>query len=458
MIKSLYLRMVLTFFTIVVAGSVIAFYVAVWVFQEKLNENLQALLLNFGTDTVRVYESLPGDEAESYLRDMKQLDSYYIRIFDQSGQVQSYGSLNDHTLATVTMEQIKTVLAGGMVQVNSNGVSAILLGLPLQTEDGVKAMFVDPLTPPSTAFLIRWIYSFLIYFLLIGSLLILISSIYLIRPINKLTKATKRIARGDFDVKLNIKQSGELGDLARSFEQMTHDLRQLEQMRRDFVANVSHEIKSPLTSISGYAIALKGVDLPEKERGRYLDIIIEEAERMSRMNDGLLKLSLLESHSQQLQPSEYSLDEQIRRVIVLLQPQWSARNIGFDLQLHTTKITADYELLNQVWSNIIVNSIKFSEIDGTVSIVIEQDAYSVTVSIRDNGIGIAPEDQKHIFDRFFKADRSHKRKNNGSGIGLAIVKQIVSLHGGALAVESQFGVGTTISVTLPMKQDNPLFA
>lgn len=451
MIKSLYIRMVLTFFSIVVAGTVIAFYVAVWVFEEKLNENLQALLLNFGNDTVRVYESLPMDEAESYLREMKQLDSYYIRIFDESGLVRSYGTLNDHTLTTVTMEQIKNVLAGGLVQVNSNGVSAILLGMPLQTEDGVKAMFVDPLTPPSTAFLIRWIYSFLIYFLLIGSLLILISSVYLIRPINKLTKATKRLARGDFDVKLNIKQSGELGDLARSFEQMTNDLRQLEQMRRDFVANVSHEIKSPLTSISGYAIALKGVELPEHERRRYLDIIIAEAERMSRMNDGLLKLSLLESHSQQLQVSTYSLDEQIRRVIVLLQPQWSARNIEFDLQLTTAKITADYELLNQVWSNIIVNSIKFSEVNGSVAIVIKHDASAITVSITDNGIGIAPEDQKHIFDRFFKADRSHNRKNNGSGIGLAIVKQIVSLHEGDIAVESQYGVGTTISVTLPIK-------
>jgi signal transduction histidine kinase len=138
-------------------------------------------------------------------------------------------------------------------------------------------------------------------------------------------------------------------------------------------------------------------------------------------------------------------------VIVLLQPQWSAVNIGFDLQLTPVKITADYELLSQVWSNIIVNAIKFSGADETISIVIGQDASNVVVSITDQGIGIAPEDQKHIFDRFFKADRSHKRKNNGSGIGLAIVKQIVLLHGGDIAVESQPGVGTTISVTLPIK-------
>jgi signal transduction histidine kinase len=451
MIKSLYIRMVLAFFTVVVVGTVLAFFVAVWVFEEKLNENLQTLLLNFGQDTVRVYEALPTDEAESYLSEMKQLDSYYIRIFDETGQFRSYGTLIDHTPANVTTERLKQVLAGGLVQVNSNGVSAILLGLPLQTESGVQAMFVEPLTPPSTAFLKRWIYSFIIYFLLIGSLMILIASVYLIRPIKKLTKATKRIARGDFDVKLNIKQTGELGDLARSFEQMTNDLRQLEQMRRDFVGNVSHEIKSPLTSISGYAAALKADDLPANERRRYLDIIIEEAKRMTGMNDGLLKLSLLESNSQLLQPSTYSLDEQIRRVIVLLQPQWSAVNIGFDLQLTPVKITADYELLSQVWSNIIVNAIKFSGADETISIVIGQDASNVVVSITDQGIGIAPEDQKHIFDRFFKADRSHKRKNNGSGIGLAIVKQIVLLHGGNIAVKSQPGVGTTISVTLPIK-------
>jgi signal transduction histidine kinase len=231
---------------------------------------------------------------------------------------------------------------------------------------------------------------------------------------------------------------------------MTHDLQQLEQLRREFVSNVSHEVQSPLTSISGYALALKQMDITESERSRYLDIIIAEAERMSKMSDSLLKLSLLESQSQQLQPAAFSLDEQVRRVIVALQPQWSARGISFDLHLKAVRLTADHDQINQVWTNLIGNSIKFSRDGGVISVSIKQDMRQVTVRISDTGIGISSEDQKRIFERFFKADRSHSRKYGGSGMGLAIVKQIVLLHQGDIRVESEPGTGTSFIVTLPV--------
>jgi len=345
---------------------------------------------------------------------------------------------------------LKKVLDGGVVQATPNGIASVLLGLPLKTEMGTKAMFLETLAPPSASFVVKWGLIFASSSLITGSLLILVASVFLVRPIKKLTIATKRIASGDFNVKLNIKQSGELGTLARSFEEMMHDLQQLEQMRRDFVSNVSHEVQSPLTSISGYAQALKQVNLTDHERSRYLDIIITEAKRMSKMSDSLLKLSLLESQSQQLRYVTLSLDEQIRRVIVALQPQWSARNIHFELDLQTVKVTADHDLLNQVWTNIIGNSIKFSEDSGMITVSIKQDIKSVTVRISDTGIGISLEDQKRIFERFFKADRSHSRKYSGSGMGLAIVKQIVSLHQGDIQVESESGQGTTFMITLPI--------
>jgi signal transduction histidine kinase len=325
-----------------------------------------------------------------------------------------------------------------------------LLGLRLKTEMGMKAMFVEPLMYPSVSFAQKWLFTFLTYSLVTGSLLILVASIFLVRPIKKLTKATRRIAVGDFNVKLNIKQKGELGTLARSFEEMMHDLQQLEQMRREFVTNVSHEVQSPLTSISGYAIALKQVDIADNERSRYLDIIIAEADRMSKMSDSLLKLSLLESQSQQMRLVTFSLDEQIRRVIVAIQPQWSARNIRFELNLKTVRLLADQDQLNQVWTNILGNSIKFSKNGSVINVSIKQDIKSVTVRISDTGIGISLEDQKRIFERFFKADRSHSRKYGGSGMGLAIVKQIVSLHQGDIRVESEPGQGTTVIVTLPI--------
>ncbi|MFM9278191.1 sensor histidine kinase [Paenibacillus jiagnxiensis] len=450
MIRSLYTRVVLTFLVSVIGGTTLSFYVATWVFKDKLNESMQIPLLHFGQDVARIYETLPLREADNFLSGMNQLKSYHIRIYEETGQFQSYGALNGHNPATVTMEQVKKVLDGEVVKINPIDATANLLGMPLTTEMGTKAMFVEPIGLPSASFIIKWILNLLTYSLVAGSLSILVAAMFLVRPIKKLTKATRRIAAGDFNVKLNIKQKGELGALARSFEEMMHDLQQLEQMRREFVSNVSHEVQSPLTSISGYALALKQVDITDNERSRYLDIIIAEADRMSKMSDSLLKLSLLESQSQQLRLVTFSLDEQIRRVIVAIQPQWSARNIRFELNLKAVRLTADHDLLNQVWTNILGNSIKFSRDDGVINVSIKQDIKNVTVRISDTGIGISLEDQKRIFERFFKADRSHSRKYGGSGMGLAIVKQIVSLHQGDIRVESEPGRGTTVIVTLPI--------
>ncbi|QUG41927.1 HAMP domain-containing histidine kinase [Psychrobacillus sp. INOP01] len=450
MIRSLYIRVVLTFLVSIIGGTIISFFVSTWIFEDKLNENAQINLRNFGQDIVRIYKTLPLREADSFVSEMKQLDSYYIRIYETTGQFQSYGKLHGHKPAPVTMEQLKKVLDGGVVQDTPNGIATVLLGLPLKTEMGTKAMFLETLAPPSASFVIKWALIFATCSLIAGSLFILVASVFLVRPIKKLTKATKRIASGDFNVKLNIKQTSELGTLARSFEEMMHDLQQLEQMRREFVTNVSHEVQSPLTSISGYALVLKQVDLSDHERSRYLDIIIAEAKRMSKMSDSLLKLSILESQSKQLRLTTLSLDEQIRRVIVALQPQWSARNIHFELDLQTVKVTADHDQLNQVWTNILRNSIKFSEDGGVINVNIKQDIKNAAVRISDTGIGIHLEDQKRIFERFFKADRSHSRKYDGSGMGLAIVKQIVSLHQGDIRVESEPGQGTTFIVTLPI--------
>ncbi|MDR9745651.1 MULTISPECIES: HAMP domain-containing sensor histidine kinase [Paenibacillus] len=450
MIRSLYIRVVLTFLVSVIAGTVISFFVSTMIFEDQLNENAQINIRNFGQDIVQIYKTLPLSEAESYVSGMKLLNSYHIRIYDATGQFQSYGKLNGHKSATVTKEQLKKVLDGGVVQDNPNGIATVLLGLPVKTEMGAKAMFFETLTPPSSLFVVQWASIFATCSLIAGSIIILIASIFLVRPIKKLTKATKRIAAGDFNVKLNIKQTGELGTLARSFEEMIHDLQQLEQMRREFVTNVSHEVQSPLTSISGYAQALKQVNLSEQERSRYLEIIIAEAKRMSKMSDNLLKLSMLESQSQQPRLSTLSLDEQIRRVIVTLQPQWSARNIHFELDLQAVKVLADHDQLNQVWTNILSNGIKFSKDGGVIHVSTKQDIKNVTIRISDTGIGIPLEDQKRIFERFFKSDRSHSRKYDGSGMGLAIVKQIVSLHQGDIRVESEPGQGTTFIVTLPI--------
>ncbi|WP_342561016.1 HAMP domain-containing sensor histidine kinase [Paenibacillus sp. FSL R7-0345] len=451
MIRSLYIRVVLIFLASVIGGTLISFLLATWIFEDKLNENLQIPMIYFGQDIARIYGTFPLDEANDYVSKMSQLEMYNLRFFNETGQFQTFGELNGFKPAVVTEEHWSRVLDGETVQVNRGVVSTTLVGLPFTMDGERKAMFIEPISPTSNTLAIQFLLNFSIYTLVTGSLVILVATKFLVNPIKKLTDATRHIAGGNFNIRLNIKQKGELGTLAQSFEEMTHDLQQVEQMRRDFVSNVSHEVQSPLTSITGYAKALKQMNIPDQERDRYLNIIISEAERMSKMSDSLLKLSMLESQSQQLQFSTFSLDEQIRRVIVALQPQWSARSISFELQLKSIRIEADHDLLNQVWTNILGNSIKFSGEGSVVTVSIRQDSRNVSIRVTDKGIGISPEDQRRIFERFFKADRSHSRQNGGSGMGLAIVKQIVMLHSGDIRAESEPGSGTSIIVTLPIK-------
>ncbi|WP_375106263.1 ATP-binding protein [Lysinibacillus fusiformis] len=449
MIKSLYTRVVLTFLVAVIGGTVVSFFVATWLFKDKLNEQLQIPLLNFGQDIILIFDTMPFQEADNLLSQMNQLKSYDVYVYDEAGGMKAYGDAPSDKLVDVTKEQIRDVLDGKVVQVNPS-VSSGLVGMPLTTDKGTKAMFIEPKAVSSASFALTVILNFSTYALVIGSVVFLIAAMFLVRPIKKLTKATRHIAGGDFNVELNIKQSGELGVLARSFEEMAYDLQQLEQMRKEFVSNVSHEVQSPLTSISGYALALKQVDLTDEEKNRYLDIIMAEAQRMSKMSDSLLKLSLLESKAPPMQLVSLSLDEQIRRVIVAIQPQWMTKNIHFNLQLQSMYVMADYDQLNQVWTNLLTNSIKFSKDGDTIKISMSQEAHHVLVRITDTGIGISQEDQKRVFERFFKADRSHSPKYEGSGMGLAIVKQIVSLHKGDVRVESELGQGTTFIVTLPI--------
>ncbi|MFD2116695.1 sensor histidine kinase [Paenibacillus yanchengensis] len=454
MIRSLYVRIVIIFIAAVVGGITVSFMITTNIYRHQLNENMLLPLQNFGQDIALIYQYLPTQEAEQYISNMQQLHTYRITIFDATKQLASYGLPDlEQPSVNISDAQITTVLSGQTVQVNPTGLTTVLFGMPLSMDGNTTAMFIEPLSPPNAPFIKKWIFIFLTYSLLASSLAILIATIFLIRPIKHLTKATEHIAQGQFDVKLNIKQSGEIGTLARSFESMSHDLQQIEQLRKNFVANVSHEIQSPLTTISGYAIALKKKDIPIEKQHHYLDIINSEAKRLSSLSKNLLQLSMLETVTTAQQLQTFYVDEQIRQVIISMEQQWVKKQIHFELQLPPLQIEANPEQLYQVWTNIIGNSIKFSPPTCTITIHLQQTDEQLIVTIRDEGIGIAEKDQAQMFDRFFRADTSRSQQQyEGSGLGLAIVKQIISLHHGQLHTTSTLGKGTTMTVILPLQQ------
>jgi len=271
----------------------------------------------------------------------------------------------------------------------------------------------------------------------------------ILEPINK---ALQQLATGDFDIELDagLFENSPVGNIINDINFAATELNKLETMRQEFISNVSHEIQSPLTSINGFAKALKEFDLTEEERYRYLCIIEQESERLSKISANLLKLSALESEQQTAEPVIYALDKQLVQCVLSCEPRWQEKNIEMDLDLEKISIEADKDLLSQVWINLISNSIKFTPEGGTIRIRGAVQSNQAFITIEDTGIGLTDEEINRIFERFYKADKSRTASSGGSGLGLSIVKKIIEIHSGEISVESQSGIGTKFSIKLPL--------
>jgi signal transduction histidine kinase len=225
-------------------------------------------------------------------------------------------------------------------------------------------------------------------------------------------------------------------------------------MRKDFMSNVSHEIKTPVAAITGFSEILLDGGLSVEEQQEYLNYLNEESIRLSRLCENMLRMSRLDNQYIVEKKQKVQIDEQIRRCIIVLNEKWSEKNIIFDLQLERNSLLSDYDLLFQVWTNLIDNAIKYSGQDGTIQIFTGIDDGMLTVTIRDEGIGIAKEKQARIFDKFYQCDESHKKQ--GSGLGLSIVKRILELLEGTIELTSEEGKGTSMTVRIPAKQERLL--
>ena len=266
--------------------------------------------------------------------------------------------------------------------------------------------------------------------------------------------ALEKMAHGDFTVRIEEDEHNPLSEVVESVNKMARDLGSLEEQRQGFVSNVSHEIQSPLTSIAGFTALLRRDDLDAVTRSHYLDVIAAEAARLSRLGDNLLRLSVLDDDVE-LQVGQFRLDEQLRSVILMLEPQWQAAGLTVELEAGEAVVAADEEMLRQVWVNLLQNAIKFTPAGGVVQVRLHRVAEPGgpemwCCAVADSGIGIAPADLPHVFERFFRADKA--RPVGGNGLGLALAKRIVELHRGKLEVSSQVGEGTVFSVYIPLTQ------
>ena len=269
-----------------------------------------------------------------------------------------------------------------------------------------------------------------------------------------LADAMRRIARGDFDVSLPVGEHDKdnlMGQMVSGLNEMAESLKKMEAMRQEFVSDVSHEIQSPLTSIAGFARALKDEGLSATQRDHYLDIIESESRRLSRLSDSLLRLSALDSRTAAIDAKPCRLDAQLRSVVLMHEPQWVAKNLQVTVDLSEVSVVADESMLGQVWTNLVHNAVKFTPADGCIGISLTATGDQAVVRVSDSGLGIAPEDLPLVFDRFFKADTSRTSGTGGNGLGLSIAQRIITLHGGTIHAESAgLGKGSTFTVRLPL--------
>jgi len=289
-------------------------------------------------------------------------------------------------------------------------------------------------------------YAFL-FSIIVFMLIIMGLSNKAMKPIVQLNNATQEVAKGNFDVVVVNDSQDEIGQLTESFNKMAKELKSIEYLRKDFVSNVSHEFKTPISSILGFAKLLENRNLTDEEKKEYLDIIVEESKRLSNLSTNILNLSKLESQEIVFNKSEYDLDEQMRNVILLLEPKWYEKNISFDIEMEKISLHANEDLMQQVWINLLNNAITYSHPKGVIHIKVYNEEEQAVIVIRDEGIGMDEYTKERMFEKFFKGNSSLSKE--GTGLGLALVKRIIDLHHGTIEVESRPGEGTTIKLAIP---------
>ncbi|WP_258729548.1 sensor histidine kinase [Bacillus atrophaeus] len=458
--RTLYLKIVITTIVVMTFSSVAAFFISNAYYQYNLKPYNDKKLTRMAEDVKTFYESNPNVNLDDYLTNIGDL-GYQIYLVDEHGHSSFFGgSFREKDLSD---QVIQSVLDGhvyhGISRFSSKGfitgffdnVLINTIGVPITDKEHYYALFFRPNTELQFGELRIFFALILLLTILISILFVLISTRYIVKPIITLTQATKQIAKGKYDIQLNVKLRDEIGELADHFSQMAKSLEQLEAMRQEFVSNVSHEMQSPLASIQGFSQTLQSKKLSEEQRQHYLSIIENESRRMSQLSKQLLTLASLDKEKEILSKNTFDVAAQMKQVLFMIEWNWREKDLTVEMDLPSALIYADEQLLHQVWTNLLVNSIKFTERGGVITIKLMKKENEYHVEIKDTGIGISQNDLPHIFNRFYKADKARNRKEASSGLGLAITKKIIELHNGQIHVESQLGNGTAFHIYLPKK-------
>ncbi|MEK4027240.1 HAMP domain-containing sensor histidine kinase [Pseudobacillus sp. FSL P4-0506] len=405
---------------------------------------------------VKHIEETPQLNLNEYLQTISDI-GYQLYVVDASGSESFYDG--KYRVKNLDKSAVKQVLAGriyhGMRDFPretfvtgffANELSNTI-GVPFKYESRRYALFIRPDIKLLFSEVHTLMGGLVIATALLSLLAMLLVAKMLIVPITQLTAATKRIADEKYDMQLNIDRKDEIGQLAASFNTMTEQLQENDNIRKEFISNVSHDFQSPLLNIQGYAGLLEADNLADEERKNYAGIIQSETNRLSKLTRQLLLLTSLDQSSRMVKFKDYRLDEQLKACINKYRWWLEEENIHLHLRMEPTMYRGDEALFENVWDNLLTNAIKYNLPEGEIHIALERQDDYTEVTIQDTGIGISETEQAQLFHRFYRADAS--RTKEGTGLGLSIVKQIIELHKGEIHVASAPGQGTSFTIKLP---------
>lgn len=445
MIQSIYLKNCLNYFMVIIVSLILSFLFTSLFFQNQIIKIRETEIIDQGKEMITLYQALGDKGFTNYVQTNSSLP-FDIYLYNRNGLVVK--SPDAPAASEISKKAVIKVISGNIYQKSESDPHNAMIGLPLNRNTEKYALFIKPSLKEQFSQIRNIILTSLIIVLLIGISLILITTRFLVKPIVQVTNATKELARGNFQIHLDVKSKDEIGQLAKSFNYMVKELNNTEQMRKDFVANVSHELQSPLTAIKGMSIALKDGAVKPAEGKLYLEQIVLESERLSSLTKQLLNLSILEADKSPYHPKKYLLDRQLRNQLVAMQSLWMERNLEIDFNIPRLEVYADESLMNQVWVNLYSNAIKYNYEKGKITVKGYDYEDRVEVAITNTGCGISEKDLPLIFERFYRAEKAHTRAAESYGLGLAVVKRIIDLHKGDISVNSTEGQETTFRIGL----------
>ncbi|HWL23573.1 MAG TPA: ATP-binding protein [Ureibacillus sp.] len=453
--KTLYKQYIVVTLIVIIASLAISMLFLGQLYNNKVRVDTDEKNLEIAHEVVSIVEALPTERIDRYFHSVAKL-GYQIVIVDENKKQTNYGTKFAKMELNREMEDIigsNAIYHGikdykqdfSIMNHYANDVQNTV-GVPITIDSKQYALFIRM----DNASSFTEMHYLIVGFLIISAIIIFVAMILLARqlvqPLKQLQQATEQIAQENYHVELKINRNDELGRLAKQFQKMAKQLAENDQLKKDFINNVSHDFQSPLLNIQGYANVLKDGENTEEERVQYLEIIEQETKRLSALTKQLLLLSSLDQKNLPIVKKSYSLNQQIKELVFAKRWILDEKQIELIYELEPIEIYADKHLLEQVWDNLLSNAIRYSEEKGKIVVTCSRKDNEVVVSIRDHGIGIPKEALERVKERFYRVDTA--RSSQSSGLGLAIVSEIVGRHEGEFLIDSEIGKGTTVTVKL----------